>query len=404
MRAIRILLPLSLVAAGLVAGGCSRSGENARTDVPEDKLAATVEDWQLTREQLEDFLSRLPEQQRRRFDSPEGRAELALRLMQEEMSYREAKRLKLQDQEDVRKQIDDATRTILVTAYLRDYVDNKARPSDEEMHRYYEENADQFTTLPTIRAQHIFSTSKSKLDDIKERIIDGGEKFTTMAHLYSEDAITKPDGGDLGYFNPGGYIRGVGYSETFTNALESMEIGKVYGPIKWDQGYSLVRVNARTDAELRPFDDVKDQIESTLSRERLEDTRATHFAEVEKKYQTRNLMQESYDSVQRGPQELFDYAQSSHDPQKRIDTFQEIVDKFPDDAHAPQAMFMIGFVYAEEMHDYVMAERSLNAVVQKYPDSEMAETARWMLENLDKPLPKFENLDDLNKQIGEQGN
>jgi hypothetical protein len=32
----------------------------------------------------------------------------------------------------------------------------------------------------------------------------------------------------------------------------------------------------------------------------------------------------------------------------------------------------------------------------------MAETARYMLENLDKPLPKFEDLNDLNKKIGDQ--
>ncbi|MDH4036679.1 MAG: peptidylprolyl isomerase [Candidatus Krumholzibacteria bacterium] len=402
MRAIRILLPLSLLAAGLVAGGCSRSDEKTSLDVPEDQLAATVEDWQLSRAQLEEFLRRLPEPQRRRFDTPQGRAELALRLMQEEMSYLEAQRLKLDDDEAVRKQIEDATRTILVSEYLREYVDSKARPTDEEMHAYYETHSDQFTVLATIRAQHVFSKNKEKLEEIKVRVEEGGEKFTTMAHLYSEDTITKADGGDLGYFNPGGYIRGVGYSQTFTDALEQMEPGKIYGPIKWEQGYSLVRVNDREDARLRPYDEVKEEIASQLSRDKLEQTRQTHFAEVQTRYQAHNYMQESYDSTQRGPEELFQFAQNSEDPQNRINAFQEIVDKFPDDPHAPHAMFMIGFVYAEEMKDFVMADRTFNRLIQDYPDSEMAETARWMLQNLDKPLPKFEDLDDLNRQIEDQ--
>jgi hypothetical protein len=86
---------MMLIAAGLVAGGCSRSDQKAKLDVPEDQLAATVEDWQLTRAELEDFLRRLPDPQRRRFDTPQGRADLALRLMQEELSYREAQRLNL---------------------------------------------------------------------------------------------------------------------------------------------------------------------------------------------------------------------------------------------------------------------------------------------------------------------
>jgi len=62
-------------------------------------------------------------------------------------------------------------------------------------------------------------------------------------------------------------------------------------------------------------------------------------------------------------------------------------------------MFMIGFVYAEELKDFTMADRTFNDVITKYPDTEMAQTARWMLDNLEKPLPKFEDLDDLNRQI-----
>jgi peptidyl-prolyl cis-trans isomerase C len=404
MRYLRILLPMTLIAAALAAGGCSRSSDKSKVDVPEDKLAATVDDWQLTTEQFEEFLNRLPEPQRRRFDTPQGRAELALRLMQEELSYREAKRLKLADNEAVAKQIEDATRTILVSEYLREYVDTKARPADEEMHEYYETHPDQFTVLATIRAQHIFSKSKEKLEDLKQRVEEGGEKFTTMAHLYSEDSITKEDGGDLGYFNPGGYIRGVGYSQTFTDAIETMEPGKIYGPLKWEQGYSLVRVNDRTDAALRPYDEVKEEIANVLSREKLEDTREAHFAEVQSSYKTHNYMQETYEKMQRGPEELFQFAQNSEDPMNRINAFQEIVDKFPDDAHAPQALFMIGFVYAEEMKDYVMADRTFNKLIQSYPESEIADTARWMLQNLDKPLPKFEDLDDLNRQIDDQSN
>jgi EpsD family peptidyl-prolyl cis-trans isomerase len=399
MRATRILLVITTAAFMM---GCSRSNEQSKLDVPKDELAASVNDWTLTRAELEEFLNRLPEAQRRRFDSPEGRAELALRLMQEEMSFQEAKRLKLSEEEEARKQIEQATRTILVSEYLREYVDSQARPSDDEMHQYYDTHQDQFTTLETLRAQHVFSKSESKLEDLKRRVEEGGEKFTTMAHMYSEDDITKADGGDLGYFNPGGYVRGVGYSQTFMDAVEKMEPGKIYGPVKWEKGYSLVRVNDREPAKLRPYDEVRDEISNLLAREKLESTREEHFEEVATKYDTHNYMQEAYANVQRGPKELFELAQSTDDSRRRIEVFQEIVDKFPQDDHAPQALFMIGFVYAEELRDYPMADRTFNRLVREYPDSDMAETARYMLENLDKPLPKFEDLNDLNKKIGDQ--
>jgi peptidyl-prolyl cis-trans isomerase C len=401
MKWIRHGVPMAVLCA-VLASGCSKKSETAKVDTPEEQIAATVEDWTISRDYLEDYLRKLPEPQRVKFGTPEGRALLAQKLMQEELAYREAQRLKLAEQDAAKKQIEEATRSILVAEYLTEYVDSKARPTDEEMHDYYESHQDQYTTLETLRGQHVFSKDKAKLEDIKTRVEEGGEKFTTMANLYSEDTITKADGGDLGYFNPGGYIRGIGYSKEFTEAVSQMEPGKIYGPIKWEKGYSLVRINEKQPAELRPYDDVREEIAATLARDKLELVREQHFAEVESHYKTHNYMQESYEKTQRGPEELFNYAQSASDPRERIAAFQQIVDKYPEDKHAPQALFMIGFVYAEELKDLLSADRTFAQVIAKYPDTEIAQTAKWMVDNLEKPLPKFEDLDDLNRQIEEQ--
>jgi peptidyl-prolyl cis-trans isomerase C len=396
---------VALVALLAAAPGCSKKdGKSASEAVPEGKLAASVEDWELSMDRLEEFLRRLPESQRNRYSSPEGKAELAQKLMQEEMAYREAEKMKLADREDVAAQLEEARRSILVSQYLKDVVDAKARPTDEEMHEYYETHLDLYTTLETLRAQHIFSKDRARLEDIKSRIEEGGEKFTTMAHKYSEDKLTQADGGDLGYFNPGGYMKGIGYSQIMTEAMAVMEPGKIYGPVKWEEGYSLVRINERRPAEVRPYDEVREEIADRLAREKIEVVRAEHFSGIETDYRTRNVMRENWEKMQRGPEELFKYAQNSADPRQRILAFQEIVDKFPNDPYAPQAMFMIGFVYAEELKDYVTADRTFAQLIEKYPDSEMANTAKWMTENLDKPLPKFEDLDDLNQQIEDGSN
>ena len=401
MKWIRTLLPLSLLTM-LLASGCSQKSEDAAVETPEDQLAAKVNDWTISRDFVADYLRRMPEPQRQKYETPEGRALLTDKLMQEEIAYLEAQKLDLASREGVAQQLEDAKRAILVSAYFDEYVDSKARPTDEEMHDYYDAHQDAYTQLETLRAQHVFSTNKEKLEEIKERVVEGGEKLTTMAHMYSEDTITKGDGGDLGYFNPGGYIRGVGYSKEFTDAIMQMEPGKVYGPIKWEKGYSLVRVNEKQPAVLRPYDEVREEIAERLARDKIEIVRNQHFGEVSSRYDTRNYLRDDYEKMQRGPEELFNYAQSSTDPQQRIAAFQQIVDKFPQDQYAPQALFMIGFVYAEELKDFTMADRTFTQVIAKYPETEMAQTSRWMLDNLEKPLPKFDDLDDLNRQIDEQ--
>jgi parvulin-like peptidyl-prolyl isomerase len=393
------MLVLAAVLGLVWSAGCSRKAEKLAVDVPEDKLAGEVDDWKLSREKLDEVLRRLPDPQRVKYSTPEGMANLTRRVLQEEIAYREAKKMNLADRDDIKEQIEQVTRDILVQKYIEEVVDVKARPSDEELHEFYDSHQDLYTELERIRAQHIFSRDKAKLEDLKRRVEEGGEKFTTLAHVYSEDVVSKPDGGDLGYFNPGGYIKGVGFSNTFSDAVATMEPGKIYGPVKWEKGYSIVRVNEKVPARVVPYEDVRDDIATRMAQEKLDAVRDEHFAAIEKNYKVRNIMQERLDKTQRGPQELFDFAQNSSDPQQRIQAFQQIVDKYPQDETAPEAMFMIGFVYAEELKDRAMADRTFTALIEKYPQSEMAQTARWMLDNLDEPLPKFEDLDDLNNQI-----
>jgi peptidyl-prolyl cis-trans isomerase C len=397
-----VVVALTLIL--LLASGCSRKAEKLSVDVPEEQLAGEVEDWQLSRTQLDEYLRRLPDAQRSKYNTPQGMATLTTRIMQEEIAYREAKKMKLAEREDIAEMVEQMTREILIGKYIEEVVDVKARPTDEELHEYYDTHQDIYTELERIRAQHIFSKDKAKLEDLKARVEEGGEKFTTLAHTYSEDLMSKADGGDLGYFNPGGYIKGVGFSQAFSDAVSLMEPGKIYGPIKWERGYSIVRVNEKVPATVKPYEEVVDDIANRMAGEKLDDVRDAHFATVQKTYQTRNFLQERLDKSQRGPQELFDFAQNSSDPLQRIAAFQEIVDRYPQDETAPEAMFMIGFVYAEELKDVVSADRTFAQLIDKYPESEIAKTARWMIDNLDEPMPEFDDLDDLNKKIEAKSN
>ncbi len=77
------------------------------------------------------------------------------------------------------------------------------------------------------------------------------------------------------------------------------------------------------------------------------------------------------------------------------------MNKYPEHKYAPQALFMIGFVYAEEVMDLVQARRVFDELLKKYPDSEVAESAKWMIENLDQPHPKFESVDDMKERMEE---
>jgi TolA-binding protein len=106
--------------------------------------------------------------------------------------------------------------------------------------------------------------------------------------------------------------------------------------------------------------------------------------------------------TERTPEELWNLAQNSTDSQQRLAYYEQIVSKYGDSEYAPEALFMVGFVYAEELQSAPDADRAFRRVLSEYPNSEVAKTAEWMLNNMGDPLPEFDDLEDLQRQIDEK--
>jgi parvulin-like peptidyl-prolyl isomerase len=391
------LFIFAAVCALAVFGGCSKKDKGKEEGA---QYAARVGDWTLTRIDLDKAIESLPEHQRQKYSTPEGRAELAERFVEEEVYYREAGKKGLKKDAKVREMIQKYERAVMVGEYFEREIKSKAAPSDEKVRQYYDERKDKFTIQPIARAQHILMSDSLKLVKLMKRV-EAGEKFTTLAHENSEDELTRPDGGNLGFFNPGGYIRNLGYAKELGDAAFSMKVGEMR-IVKWEKGYSLIVLNELRPAELRPFEDVQEEIKETLTRQELESVQKAAFASLRPKYEVTNYLSDEMMITERTPEELWNLAQNSTDSYQRVRYYEQIVEKFPDNKFAPEALFMIGFVYAEELKSMPDADRAFNRVVNEYPNAEVAKTAEWMLQNLDKPLPEFEDLRDLQQQIDNQ--
>ena len=155
---------------------------------------------------------------------------------------------------------------------------------------------------------------------------------------------------------------------------------------------------------MKTFDNIRDEISVEFVKRAIDDTKVAVFQEMKKNYNVTNYFEEEFNLVQRTPEELWNLAQTSSDSHHRLRHYQEIVDKFPRSEHAPKALFMIGFVSAEEIKDMVDADRAFNRVINEYPDSDVAPSAEWMLKNLNRALPQFESLEELNQKLSGESN
>jgi parvulin-like peptidyl-prolyl isomerase len=382
------------VCALAVLGGCSKGEEGGEQG---SKDAARVDSWTLSRIDLDKAIESLPDHQKQKYSTPEGRVELAERFIEEEVYYREAGKKGLRKDPKIREMVEKYERAVMVGEYFEREIKSKATPAPEKVREYYEQRKDKFTIQPIARAQHILMSDSLKLVKLMKRI-EAGEKFTTLAHENSQDELTRPDGGNLGFFNPGGYIRNLGYAKEIGDAAFSMKVGEMK-IVKWEKGYSLIVLNELRPSEIRPFEEVQEEIIETLVRQQIEGVQKASFAALRPKYKVTNYLSEEMMATERTPEELWNLAQNSTDSHQRVRYYEQIVDKYPDNKYAPEALFMIGFVYAEELQSAPDADRAFNRVINEYPNAEVAKTAEWMLQNLDKPLPEFEDLRDLQQQI-----
>ena len=107
------------------------------------------------------------------------------------------------------------------------------------------------------------NAAKAKIDTLRARVA-GGADFVEVAKESSEDANSKGEGGDLGWFE------GDAFGPAFGQQITGLGDGQVSAPFRTEAGWHIVqRVGSRqtdvTNANQRA------QIRETIGRRKLED-------------------------------------------------------------------------------------------------------------------------------------
>ncbi len=384
-----------MIAAVLVS--CSEKGKKFEVN---NGLDARVGDSKITTKEIDDRYESMPPQVSARYKGKEGRAKFVDVLIDEELLYLAAGKTDLRHDKEVKNQIRQAEKNILITAYYDKMIRQKVEVTDGEIEKYYNDHWEEFMNRAIIKAQHAFSKDSMKVVEWKKRI-DAGEKFNKIAKYESEDRTTAPSNGNLGYFNPGGYVKFYGESKGFSEQLRHLEISEVSDVIVTGKGYSLVKISDKKPENLKPLSEVRKDILDQLRNDRAKANLERELAGLREEYEPVNFVREDIIKTTRTPEELWEIAQEEDANYTRIQYYRNLVNRYPDHKYAPQALFMIGFVYAEEVMDLVQARRVFDELLKKYPDSEVAESAKWMIENLEKPHPRFDSVDDMKERMEE---
>ncbi len=76
---------------------------------------------------------------------------------------------------------------------------------------------------------------KERLRNMRKRVVEEGQDFSTLAIMYSDDEETAQDGGDLGYISKGEMV------SKFENAAFELDSGEVSDVVNTKYGYHLIQ-------------------------------------------------------------------------------------------------------------------------------------------------------------------
>lgn len=159
--------------------------------------------------------------------------------------------------------------------YRRSEFENLAKPTDDQVAAFYKQHADdRFSDGEQVRVEHILAryaydaddAAKAKAKAKAERWlgqVQGGADFEELAKKASEDIVSAPKGGDLGFFGRDHF------AANFDDVVFALEPGKVADQvIETPVGYHVVKLLEKRAAGTRPVEVVRPQIEQELTANR----------------------------------------------------------------------------------------------------------------------------------------
>jgi peptidyl-prolyl cis-trans isomerase C len=270
-----ILLILTLF---LGFGGCKKKEQfqkPAPSEMPPSagEVIARVDDEVLTEKDLEAILAGAEGG----FISPEQKRDYVRRWIEIQILYREAKRRKIDQDENIKWRIDQAVQSIIIEGFLEKVLKDKVKVSEEEVKQYYQENKNKFRReQEEVKISHILVKNIAEAGMVALRMQEG-ESFDQLAKQLSLDEGTKERGGDLGY------VPLSNLPPQFYEAVTKLKIKELSPPIRTDYGFDLVMVTDRKEKDsIKEYEQVKEEITDSLARTKQQNELENLFTELKK--------------------------------------------------------------------------------------------------------------------------
>ena len=188
-------------------------------------------------------------------DSPELRKAIREDLINREVMVQDATKSGLEKDSNVAQQIEIAKQTVLVNAFIQDYL--KKNPVSEEQLKSAYETLKAKLGDKEYNARHILVATEGEAKDIIAKLDKKG-KFEQLAKQ-SMDSGSAENGGSLGWAVPKNFV------EPFANALLNLKKGEyTKTPVQTQFGWHVIKLDDVRALKVPTYNELKPQLQQRL--------------------------------------------------------------------------------------------------------------------------------------------
>ncbi len=203
----------------------------------EDKVLARVGDQVITLEKFNKRISQIPPFFRQRLNTYEGKKEFLKKLIETKLFLKEALRLNLDKDPDVKARIEYSREQILANEYIKRQLKN-INIKEEELRAYYDKHKKEFFQKEAVKLRYsVFKTEK----EAKEALKKGSLKRTWAKWV------------ERGQLHP-----------KLEDVVFSLKTGEVSDVIKAGPRYYIAKVEEKREARQKGFSEVRNLIFAKL--------------------------------------------------------------------------------------------------------------------------------------------
>lgn len=152
----------------------------------------------------------------------------------------------------------------------RQQAESAVTVTEQGLKDYYEQIKDRFVTNERRRGRHILITATEGLDDAAaqkkaQELTDkakAGADFAQLAKENSKDPGSAQQGGDLGFAERDVFVG------PFADALFSMQVGEIRGPVKTQFGYHVLKLENIEAGHQQSFEEARAEVENEFRKDK----------------------------------------------------------------------------------------------------------------------------------------